>query len=187
MCWDIYKQGSFQKAILPSPTTTHMHCFINIAFQGSIWKSTVICLHVIVFFFFFLFLSFFFFFSPQIIWLQIFLLLLPFFFFFPHKSFGSRSFFFLFLFGQNRTELGLFRPVSMDFDWFQQISARISTNWRSKKKNKVANWRVETSRVRETHPCFPEICLQLNHQVFHIIKSVVVHLPPECPQQLQRS
>ena len=36
MCWDIYKQGSFQEAPLPSPTNTHMHCFINITFQGLI-------------------------------------------------------------------------------------------------------------------------------------------------------
>ena len=36
MCWDIYKQGSFQEAPLPSPTTAHVHCFINITFQGSI-------------------------------------------------------------------------------------------------------------------------------------------------------
>ena len=191
MCWDIYKQGSFQKAILPSPTTTHMHCFINIAFQGSIWKSTVICLHVIVFFFFFLFLSFF--------------------FFFPHKSFGCRSFFFSFLFffffltnllvvdlsssssysdriGPNwgcfGQFLGQLRWISTDFGRFRPESAQIEDQ---KKKNKVANWHVETSRVRETHPCFPEICLQLNHQVFHIIKSVVVRLPPECPQQVQRS
>ena len=40
MCGDIYKQGSFQEAPLPSPTTTHVHCFINITFQGSVWKST---------------------------------------------------------------------------------------------------------------------------------------------------
>ena len=40
MCGDIYKQGSFQEAPLPSPNTTHVHCFINITFQGSVWKST---------------------------------------------------------------------------------------------------------------------------------------------------
>ena len=34
------------------------------------------------------------------------------FLFFSHKSFGSISFFFLFLFGQNRTELELFWPES---------------------------------------------------------------------------
>ena len=135
------------------------------------------------------------------------------FFFFPHKSFGSRSFIFSFpttpffffptnllvvdlsssssysdrigpnwgCFGQF---LGQLRWISTDFGRFRPESAQIEDQ---KKKNKVANWRVETSRVRETHPCFPEICLQLNHQVFHIIKSVVVRLPPECPQQLQRS
>ena len=72
ICWDIYKQGSFEEAPLPSPITTHVHCFINITFQGSIWKPTH--LHVVFFFFLFLFL------------------------FFPHKSYGSISFFFSFPF-----------------------------------------------------------------------------------------
>ena len=157
MCWDIYKQGSFQEAILPSPTTTHMHCFINIAFQGSIWKSTVICLHVIVFFFFFLFLSFF--------------------FFFPHKSFGCRSFFFSFLFfffffltnllvvdlsssssysdriGPNwgcfGQFLGQLRWISTDFGRFRPESAQIEDQ-----KNKI-KWQIGASKQvgceRRTH------------------------------------
>ena len=159
MCWDIYKQGSFQEAILPSPTTTHMHCFINIAFQGSIWKSTVICLHVIVFFFFFIFISFF--------------------FFFPHKSFGCRSFFFSFLFffffltnllvvdlsssssysdriGPNwgcfGQFLGQLRWISTDFGRFRPESAQIEDQKKKKKGGKLA--RRNKSGARDT-PMLP--------------------------------
>ena len=53
-----------------------------------------------------------------------------FFFFFFHKSFGSRSFFFIFLLSQNQTKLGLFQPVSQpamgDLCGFWLVSVQIS-------------------------------------------------------------
>ena len=134
MCWDIYKQGSFQEAPLPSPTTTRMHCFINITFQGCIWKSTIICHQTFPFVkvpkrrvsmvvastwassttspHHLLLLLLLFFFPHKSFGSRSFFFSFP--FFFSHKSFGSRSFFFLFLFEQNQTELGLFQPI---LDW----------------------------------------------------------------------
>ena len=102
------------------------------------------------------------------------------FFFFPHKSFGSRSFFFIFLFRQNQSKFGLFQPVSLpamgDLCGFWlvsvQIGAESNRNGDEKNKNKeVVNWRVECKLARqnesgagvatlEPHLCFPD-CLRV--------------------------
>ena len=162
MSWDIYKQGSFQEAPLPSPTTTRMHCFINITFQGCIWKSTIICHQT------FPFVK-----VPERrvsmvaarTWASSttsphHLLLLLLLFFFPHKSFGSRSFFFSFpfFFSQIFWKHVFLLPllIRTESDQIGAVSAWI----RNQKKKKRIHLGCACSRVNSrtaVHACQTQV------------------------------
>ena len=131
MCCNIYKQGRFQEAPLPSPTTTHVHCFINITFQGSIWKSTHLTSPRLLLFFSFLF-----------------------FFLFPHKSFDSKSFFFSFPFfltnllvADLSSSSSYLDRIGLNWGYFGQFLGQlwgISTDFSRFDHQKKKKWRIST-------------------------------------------
>ena len=138
MCGDIYKQGSFQEAPLPSPTTTHVHCFINITFQGSVWKSTHLTSTCLLFL------------SSQIIWYLV-------------ADLSSSSSYL----DRIRANWGCFSQflgqlwgIYVDFGWFRSKLApnRIESATKKIKIKKWwigasnANWRVKMSQVQVWRP-----------------------------------